>query len=281
MDRYSKLIIASAIAISSQSANAIIIDFKYDYDNSGFFSGVNESRRDVLNAAGSFFETRLSDSLTAITSAGTNHFNVKFTSPIDFNEEITINDYSVATDTIVVYIGAQELPGSSLGLGGPGGYGASSFQQTFLDNLDTRGQGPESSDFGPWGGAISFDADSIWYFDPDVSTIDDELSGKNDFYSVALHELGHILGYGTSDTWANHYPGIDHWAEGKTSFVNGESQEAAMDPTLTVGTRKYFTDLDMQGLTDIGWEVTAVPVPAAVYLFGSALIGLAGFRRKA
>jgi hypothetical protein len=53
-----------------------------------------------------------------------------------------------------------------------------------------------------------------------------------------------------------------------------------MDPTITIGTRKVFTDLDMAALDDIGWEVTPVPVPAAVYLFGSGLLGLLGLARR-
>ena len=48
-----------------------------------------------------------------------------------------------------------------------------------------------------------------------------------------------------------------------------------MDPTLTSGRRKVFTDLDLAALKDVGWEVSAapVPLPPAIVLFGSALLG--------
>ena len=278
MDKLSTLIFSGLMSVASSSANAITIDFNYDFDG-GFFSGVNESRRTTLNAAGSYFETKLNDNLTAITSAGSNSFNAIFDRP-DTGQITTLNNYSVAANTLVVFVGGQALPGSTLGEGGPGGYSASTFQQSFLDNLETRGQGSENVDFGPWGGTLSFDTGTSWYFDLDVNTIDPALSGINDFYSVAIHELAHVLGYGTSNTWNSIHPGTSHWAKNTMSLVKGIPQEAAMDPTLTTGTRKYFTDLDLQGLSAIGWEVSAVPVPAAFYLLGSAMIGLTAFRRK-
>jgi hypothetical protein len=51
--------------------------------------------------------------------------------------------------------------------------------------------------------------------------------------------------------------GSSHWSNGHTSsLVNtGAVQESAMDPNLTVGTRKQFTVLDWAALDDLGWEV--------------------------
>lgn len=63
------------------------------------------------------------------------------------------------------------------------------------------------------------------------------------------------------------------------SEVGGVAQEAAMDPNITTGTRKRFKDLDVAGLRDVGWETTVVPVPAALPLVSSALIGMFGIRR--
>jgi len=292
-----KTMIAGLFAIASQPAAAINIEFRYDFDTNNFFD--TQAKKDVLSAAGSFFGNLIQDDLTAITSGGVNHFNVNFFNPADISStSITINDFSVAADTLVVYAGGSAL-GGSLGLGGPGGFGAGG-TQTFIDGLDRGETGVASNtDFAPWGGAITFNTATNWYFDPDVSTDADVIN--NDFYSVALHELGHLLGLGTSASWDSMVSGTDfigtesssvfggavpldgdlsHWANGTLGLADGVSQETAMDPSILVGSRKVFTDLDIAALKDVGWEVSAVPVPAAVWLFGSGLLGLVAVARR-
>ncbi|MEZ6061148.1 MAG: hypothetical protein R3C19_12355 [Planctomycetaceae bacterium] len=49
------------------------------------------------------------------------------------------------------------------------------------------------TDFGP-GGAITFDTTGVtWNFDDAAPG-----GGESDFFSVAIHELAHLLGFGTS-----------------------------------------------------------------------------------
>jgi hypothetical protein len=64
--------------------------------------------------------------------------------------------------------------------------------------------------------------------------------------------------------------GLDHWAPG-TSYLG---QECDMTPSITVGTRKEFNELDFAGLDDLGWDLTPVPEPTTV--FALAAVGLAG-----
>lgn len=289
-----KTVVAGLLGLACQQATAMNISFDYSFDANNFFN--TQAKKDVLNAAGAFFSGVIQDDLTAITSAGANHYNAVFSNPASGSSQ-TINDFSVAADTLIVYAGGRAISGSTLGIGGPGGFGVGG-TQTFVDNAVSRGevgdtQGASATDFAPWGGSITFNSNSNWYFDPDVSTSGDVVN--NDFYTVALHELGHLLGLGTADSWDNLVSGTSftgaastsvfgsnpplqadgaHWLNGTVSVVDGVSQEAAMDPSITTGTRKVFTDLDIAALKDVGWEVSAVPVPAAVWLLGSGLIGL-------
>jgi hypothetical protein len=288
---------------ASQSADAVVINFDYTYDG-GFFSGSNASRRDILDAAGGFLGSILTDSLTAISSGGGNNFSAVFNRP-DTGAETTLSNFSVAADALTVFVGGQSMGAGSLGYGGYGGYSVSGTQD-FLNNAAQRGQsnatsGPSATDFAPWGGQLTFSSSANWYFDADLSTT--EAFSGNDFYSVALHELGHLLGLGSSDSWDNKTSGSSftganavavyggnvplegdkvHWLDGTKSTVNGIEQETAMDPTIHVGTRKVFTQLDLAALKDVGWQVsvTAVPVPSAVWLFGSALLGFMASKRK-
>jgi len=283
-----QFIFGATLLCSAQAATALTINFDYSYDNSNFFTA---ERITILQAAGNQITSRINDNLTAINSSGSNQFDAIFATP-DGSGQTTLNGTSIGADTLTIYVGAQTFGGSTLAQAGPGGFASSGFIDV------NRGQGttfgPDANDFGPWGGSMSFDTDTNWYFDNDTSTT--EAFSGNDFYSVALHELGHVFGIGTSDSWNNQiasgaFTGADssalfasnvalnngsHWADG--TIYNG--QEAAMTASIRTGTRKEFTELDFAALSDIGWEITPVPVPPALFLFASGLLGLIGFSRK-
>ena len=266
------------------SAWAFNIDFDYSYDASGFFS--DTTRKNVLDSAASYFESIITDDLLAINSSGDNYFNVSFMNPSTGAIQ-TINDFSVPEDTLTIFVGARDLGGSILGQGGPGGYSVGGTTE-FVTNALTRGEtttiagvrnenGNTAIDFAPWGGSISFNSTASWYFDQDTST--DESFEGFDFYSVALHELGHVLGIGTADSWDNkisngQFTGANavaayggsvpvtndggHWAQNTQSTLPGTTttQEAAMDPDITASERKRFTTLDNAGLEDVGGEMS-------------------------
>ncbi len=283
-------------AVTSAQANIDIV-FDYSYDT-GFFNS-NPARKSLLEAAALSFESRLTDSLTAISSGGGNSFNAQFFDPTNPAATITLNGFSVAASEVRVFVGASGL-GGALGVGGPGGFGASG-TLGFLDNASSRGQagalGPAASrtDFGPWGGSIGFDSGTSWYFDTDPATVE-PFAGSFDFYSVAVHELGHVLGIGTQASWNNRIsgmtfngtaagvqtlsPDLAHWAVGTMSFAGVNAQEAAMSPSIDTNERKYFTTLDFAGMTDIGWQVSAVPEPAAWLMWGAGGAMLVGLRRR-
>jgi Matrixin len=293
--------IATGVAILSASpVRAFSFTFDYSYDTNGFFA--QQDRRDALTAAAGFFEARITDELTAIAPSGTNSWNATFSNPGD-GSNTSVSNLSVSANTILVYAGGYDLSGNTLGLGGPGGYGASG-QLSFFNTLkrgQTGASAPNPTDVGIWGGAITFDTLTNWNF----SVSNGPGSNQSDFLSVALHELGHLLGLGTSASWNNTVTSgnpptftgttsvgafgssiplesdYGHWKEGTQSKLPGTNiaQEAAMDPTITVGTRKLLTELDFAALDDIGWDVkpagsSPTPVPAPSLLFGAIGFGL-------
>ncbi|MHB1085527.1 MAG: matrixin family metalloprotease [Thiobacillus sp.] len=301
------LAVALLVSISGHAEANIDIQFDYSYDT-GFFSDV--SHQSALNTAASLFESRFSDQLTAITSSGPNSFDsVSFNPGNPSSASIVNNNDSFAANVIRVYAGGYNFTDNTLGVGGQGGYSCSG-SSSFCSDAARRGQGETQNvydnngtllsanavDVAPWGGSITFDTDTNWYFG---TTSGGLTSSQYDFYSVAAHELGHLLGFGTSDSFDNHIIGTNfvgptagttalssdagHWTEGTTSLVNGVSQEAAMTPSLANGTRKNFTNLDFAAMQDIGWQVTAVPEADtwAMLLAGLGLVGFAARRRIA
>ncbi len=248
----------------------ISIQFDYRRDTNHFFD--DPARRSLLESAGQTISSQLHDSLWAITPSGGNTWSASFSDPASATL-LNVKNLKVPADTLIIFVGARDI--APLAFGGPGGY-SSSGSTTWLDLVSARGQTgaltKTATDFGPWGGAITFDSRTNWYFG---ETTDGLTNGKNDFLSVATHELGHVFGIGTAASW-NHYvsgssftgpnsvaeydagrgsvPLTDdasHFGEG----VSEGSHEVEMDPTLRVGQRKQFSSLDFAALKDIGWEV--------------------------
>jgi hypothetical protein len=327
------LAIGCALACSA-TAITIDIDYSYDtpaLGGSNFFGNGNpqgatggSQARAALESAASYFSSILNDTFSAITVPAPYHstfpgstgevrwfFEQRFQHPSGTTQVAipnpTIPDPSVPANTYIIYAGARSLAGTVAGIGAVGGQfrgneitGSNEFTQTdiniieqtsdnFFDAVDMRG---EPSGFARWGGTISFDTDvsPAWHFNHTTPP-----SGNvRDFFSVAIHELGHALGFGSQSSsdvteWeelvnGSNFVGANamsqnggnpvplsadraHWAPNTQSVVYGSTtaQEASMDPDLQNGTRKRFTALDAAAMRDIGWEVIAPPVPA---LFG-------------
>jgi hypothetical protein len=259
---------------------------------------------------------------------------------------VELTDFSAATDTVTIYVGARNLSGTTLGQGGPGGAGFSlsggGFESDWVAAMNAAvsasnsimRRGGIAPDIGTFSGSSTLGSttanyDLFWaptignlWFDDDTDNDGDtdsaaELNAywhfnhttavatdKIDFYSVALHEILHALGYGTALTWTNLVSGTEwlgangiaengtgvglidaggaHLAASisSTTLADGSTQEVVMDPNITTGVRKTLTALDLAILLDL--KFTAVPEPGhyALILGALSLAGVVCRRRR-
>ena len=250
---------------------AVTLRFDYSYDTSGFFN--DSTHRAALEKAGSDLVAPITTSLSAITPSGsTNTWQAIFNNPSTGNQ-VSVNNPTIPADTIIVYVGGLTIGGGEAGFGGPGGYSVSG-TRSFQTTVQTRGV----TGFSTWGGSVSFDTTANWYFGADASGLG---NNKLDFTSVATHELGHVLGFGTSTEFTNlvHNGTLSgtnitsvagggvavssdqqHLAQGTTSNGNPVS----LQPTLAANRRVTFSALDYAVLKDIGWQVSTTPLTPPV-----------------
>lgn len=301
------LLAASLLMAAPAAAVNLVLDYTYDTQNffgsgnpDGAVAGAQAKAR--LEEAADFFSAILDDSLDEMTAPdayysssfngiATWEWTMSMTNP-GTGGTTTLTNQTIPQDEYRIYAGGRSIGG--LGIGGPGGWGWSTggngggFTSSEINEINaiTADFGPliadrnqSAGDFATWGGSITFDNDGStnWNY-----SSDDPASNESDFLSVALHELGHALGFGTAPEFtalrAGSYftgaastalygssPPLDptggHWEEDLDSTVYGTTtpQEVSMDPRITVGDRKLITELDAAALEDIGWEVIDLP----------------------
>jgi PEP-CTERM motif len=276
-----KLALTAAMA-AALPAQALEINFDYSLDSSGFFG--NPVAKAELEYAGQYFAGMLYDQFDAFSRNSGITVALPGTTP-----GTLLKPFDAAANTVTIFVGGVDYS-DALAKGGP------TFGATRGEPGNSNANGTTPSDFVPSYGRIGFDTSGTnWYFDADPTTT--EAFTGIDFLTVALHEVGHVLGIGTApsfDRWinaANQFTGPEamavygsaipldsigaHWASGTKSPVGGTgSFDANLDPAVAPGHRELFTDLDKAVLADIGWELTAataVPEPSA---WGLALAGM-------
>lgn len=287
-------------------ACALEIVFRYDLDTGGFFD--QPGAKEALEVAGQFYEDLIVDELEAIDpdnfSSSTNfRWRPTYLEPNQRGAERTIfdqTDFVIPENTIVIFAGGRNLTTS--GQGGPGGIQFLTPANTaWFNQLLNRGEpgattfqnnsfSSNPTDLAPWGGTVFFDNDQTWNF----STTDAAAAPGIDFLSVALHEIGHVLGLGyvsQTSSWLTlvsgstfkgplattsngsvepRLNGLAHWSstlsQSRTIAVfgraHGELQKPMMDLNTGTTTSSVFivpTDLDLAALRDIGWELSVSP----------------------
>ncbi|MGC6456550.1 MAG: hypothetical protein ACON39_04835 [Coraliomargaritaceae bacterium] len=202
MAQYYLGVVVSFIFGAAFTAQAISIELDYSYDINGFFE--QAGAKEAMREAADFFEELIQDSLLRIDPdaySGTNNTWTAWVSHPGTGGLIEKVDLIVPADTLIVFAGGRNL-GGSIGLGGPGGIAGGSGSTEWVNAVLGRGQAgvlaSPVSDFAPWGGTIIFNNQVNWHFQVDGRPVG---SSDYDFISTALHELGHLLGIGTANSW--------------------------------------------------------------------------------
>jgi hypothetical protein len=165
------------------------IQLDYRFDQRGFFA--DPTRRTTLEGAAHAWGRALSDSFPDVP-AGTYVFILDPDDPYGTGTSFTL-EYGI--DDLVIFVGSAPLGGGQLALSGPSAGLAGVTDPALQAALDQR---YSATPFRPWTGWMSFDTESSFYFDPTPDTPHAPAADKVDFYSVALHEIGHVLGFGTA-----------------------------------------------------------------------------------
>jgi hypothetical protein len=270
------------LATLSSPAAAVDIVVDYRYDTNGFFTdGINPdaaTARAALEAATARWSAILgSGNLGAAAIDPSNSGRIGFTHPgtgdphevsgasgtgldalvsvgapaADEYRSITFNP-----DEWILYAGGRDL--TSAGVGGTGT--GLNFESTRSDpnshlnrgfggfdlNLDSVGIG----NLPTWGGAISFDSSGT------------DFSYDGDFYSIALHEVGHALGLSTN--WGNfqqHVTGDQYAGPAAVSAFNADNGASASFLSLESDSNPHWLD---NGPAD------QLPVAAQSFIFAPA-----------
>ena len=146
---------------------------------------------------------------------------------------------------------------------------------------------------------------SMEYDVPDIARLESE----NTLFSVAVHEIAHVLGFGTFweyDSDINYTDGSGEYygaaalaayraefdplaafvpveLEGGDGTANGHWDESIGKHELMTGwidAPTFTSNTTLASFVDLGYTISAVPLPAAAWLFGSGLLGLVGWSRR-
>ena len=254
--------------LEDRDVPAITIQISYAYDTSGFFAN-NPTAKATLQLAANDLASAINTSLAAITPSGSNTWAESFYDPAN-GQIVTVNNPSVAANTIVVYAGARSLGSSQASQGAFGGYGISG-SQAWINTLQSRSPGWGSL---LWGGSIAFDSGTNWYFGTSASGI---AANQESFFTCATHELAHVLGIGTAPKWFSQVtnstfrgphaesiygsPVPVTWGNSELNDVAVKGVPAVMNLDLPTGVSTApFTALDWALMEDVGWSVT-IPSP--------------------
>ena len=234
------------------------IKFDYRFDNANFFT---PKRKAILEQAGNVWSSYIQDDFTSIPAKETLRFWINHS-----EQKVVLNE---SIDDVIIFVSSVNSNSDSLT------FGEGSFYADFANGSD-REKRIIGKDFEPWLGTIEFNTNAVdnFYFDSTPKTDNDIPPDKQDFLSLSLHEIGHILGIGTSKAFADQIQD-GKFVGRKSVILNGVQpipldadrnhiqdgfsldprRDALLDKSFTFGERNLPTNLDLAILSDIGYDI--------------------------
>ena len=238
------------------------IEFDYRFDEYNLFS---DERKAVLEYAADIWSSYIQDEFSAINKDETAYIFINETL-----QKVTIDE---PIDDLLIFVSFTEI-------NDPQTLGQANYNvgNSYDDDRDRR-QRIDGNDFEPWLGHIEFNASYLdeFYFDQTPTTDDDLPDDKLDFLSLSLHEIGHVLGIGSSDSFVKQVKNGKFTGTQSVALNNGDpiplndledhaqegfnidsEEDALLSPVSDIGERRLPSALDLAMLADIGYEIVEV-----------------------
>lgn len=294
--------------------NSFDIKFDYRFDNNGFFD--DPSRRETLEKAAEVWENLIQEDLPSVPSG----IEFGVTSPIDGTRTpITLTE---PIDDLLIFVGGASSPFSgSASLphgktcscrlccppaaqqGEMSSPQATQIQVAPLAQAIVTGSNAvgtvfdnrlNGSNFTPWAGSISFNdsptfsdsSSAEWFFDTTPEPNESIPDNSIDFFTTALHEIGHVLGIGTASIFdelgaGGNFRGENTLAVTEQEGVPLSSTLSHVNPSFTteegmalmqprISGRTFPIEIDRAILADIGWEIEGLTAQGEIPPLASA-----------
>ena len=271
-----RLLSLAILSVTATLCPAVEIVVDYSFDTNNFFD--TAQKRDAIEAAAARYSRVLDSPLSSVgtlidipcnggtalcpapwrlglSHPGTGELYELSTAEDADSDPISepADEYAfegLNADQWILFVGGRPLEAAALGGTATGLNFTGVFDQ--LDGPLHRGviaNTPDNStnDLPAWGGSVTFSTNTEWHFDLDEPSISGDQ--QVDFYSIALHEIGHALGIATSwNQWQEHIVGTRYSGANALAALNADNDSNATflelsssaDPHWKNGEHKSF-----------------------------------------